>query len=395
MSEITIRAKNGIVHTHFRPTWAEIDLKAIEYNYCQVRRLVGKAINIMVVVKANAYGHGTVEVSRVLEKLGVDYLGVATMDEAVRIRDHGIKAPILVLGSVLPSEVQPAIQKDITLTLCNDEIIETIVKETKEHPSTSLGTGRPETNIRVHIKVDTGMGRIGVWHEEALEFVKKVSKEKGIILEGIYTHFSSAGRDDFFTKYQIDAFEKLLYEIEKNWIKIPLRHAANSIATVDFKRSHLNLVRPGLIIYGMYPKHTFPKLIKLKPAMSLKTRIVFIKETPAGRAISYGRTFITQKPTIIATLPIGYADGLFRNLSNRAEVLVRGKRAPVVGKVTMDQTMIDVGHIKGVKIGDEVVLIGKQGRDEIRMEKLARLAGTIAYEIVCSISNRVPRIYKH
>ncbi|MDP2913294.1 MAG: alanine racemase, partial [Candidatus Omnitrophota bacterium] len=165
-------------------------------------------------------------------------------------------------------------------------------------------------------------------------------------------------------------------------------------ATVDIKRSHLNLVRPGLIIFGMYPKYTFPKLIKLKPALSLKTRIVYLKDTPAGRSISYGRTYITQKPTKIATLPIGYADGYARNLSNKADVLVKGRRAPVVGKVTMDQVMIDVGHIKRIRVGDEVVLIGRQGREEIRAEKLARLAGTIAYEFVSQISNRVPRIYK-
>jgi len=172
-----------------------------------------------------------------------------------------------------------------------------------------------------------------------------------------------------------------------------LRHAANSIATVDFKRSYLNLVRPGLIVYGMYPKHTFPKIIKLKPAMSLKTRVVFIKDIPAGRSISYGRTFISQKATKVATLPIGYADGYHRGVSNKASVLVHGQFAPVVGRVTMDQTMIDVGQIKGVKIGDEVVLIGKQGHHEIRVEQLSRLAGTIAYDFICGISNRVPRIY--
>jgi alanine racemase len=349
-----------------------------------VRRIAGKDVKMMIVVKANAYGHGTVEVSEVLERMGVDYLGVATTDEAIRLRDHGIKTPVLILGSVLPSELKIAIDNDITLTLCSDDLLGEIKK---------IAAGG--TKAKVHIKVDTGMGRIGVWHEDALDFVKKVSREKNIILEGIYTHFSSAGRDDFFTNYQIESFEKLLSQIEKQWIKIPLRHAANSIATVDFKRSHLNLIRPGLIIYGMYPKHTFPKLIKLKPALSLKTRIVFIKDTPPGRSISYGRTFITQKFTKIATLPIGYADGYGRNLSNRAQVLVRGHLAPVIGKVTMDQTMIDVGHIKGAKLGDEVVLIGRQGREEIRTENLARLAGTIAYEVVCSISNRVPRIYKN
>lgn len=384
MNEFTITTKNGVTHIHHRPTWAEIDLKAIEYNYRQVRKFVGRGINIMAVVKANAYGHGTVEVSRVLEHAGVDYLGVATTDEAVRLRDHGIKTPILVMGSVLPSEVGVSVEKDITLTLCGEELFDVIRKETKD--------GR---RLKAHIKIDTGMGRVGIWHEEALDYVKRVSSEKGVILEGIYTHFSSAGRDDFFTTYQMEAFEKLLSSIEKNWIKIPLRHAANSIATVDFRRAHLSLVRPGLIIYGMYPKYTFPKIIKLKPALELKTKVVFIKDAPPGRSISYGRTFITQKHTRIATLPIGYADGYGRKLSNKAEVLIRGKRARVIGKVTMDQTMIDVSHIPGVKLGDEVVLIGRQGGEEIRAENLARMAESIAYEVVCGISNRVPRVYKH
>jgi alanine racemase len=379
-----VTTSNGHSKPRYRPTWAEIDMRAIAHNYRQVRKLVGKSTNIMVVVKANAYGHGTVEISAVLEKLGVNYLGVATTDEAVRLRDHGIRTPILVLGSVLPEEVKVLIEKNITLTLCESNILDEIKKE-----AFSCGA-----KAKVHIKIDTGMGRIGIWHEEALNFVKNLAQEKDIVIEGIYTHFSSAGRDDFFTNYQIEAFEKLLKQLEEFDVRIPLRHAANSIATVDFKRSHLSLVRPGLIIYGMYPKYTFPKLIKLKPAMSLKTKIVYIKDTPPGRSISYGRTHVTQKQTKIATLPIGYADGYARNLSNRAEVLIRGKYAHVVGKVTMDQTMIDIGHIKNVSVGDEVVLIGKQGRNEIRAEKLARLAGTIAYEFICGISNRVPRVYK-
>jgi alanine racemase len=385
MNAISVKTRNGITRARYRPTWADVSLKAIEHNYAQVKRMAGKDVRIMAVVKANAYGHGTVEVSQVLESLGVGYLGVATTDEAVRLRDHGIKAPILILGSVLPEEVRIARDRDITLTLCNHEILHEIHRLAKEADR--------DAKIKVHIKIDTGMGRIGVWHEDALAFVKEAACEKNIALEGVYTHFSSAGRDEFFTNYQIESFERLLISIEKSWIKIPLKHAANSIATVDFKRAHLNLVRPGLIIYGMYPKHTFPKLIKLKPAMSLKTKIVFIKDIPPGRSISYGRTFISQKPTRIATLPIGYADGYDRGVSNKAEVLVRGQFAPVIGKVTMDQTMIDVGHIRGIKIGDEVVLIGKQGRHEIHVEKLSRLAGTIAYDFICGISNRVPRIY--
>ena len=371
----------------YRPTWADVDLKALEYNYIQVKRLAGKDVQMMAVVKANAYGHGTVEVSRILEEMGVNYLGVATTDEAVRLRDHGIKTPVLILGSVLPEEVKIARDRDITLTLCSHEIL-------KEIKVLAKSGDAQETKVKVHVKVDTGMGRIGVWHEDALHFIKEVAVEKSVLLEGIYTHFSSAGRDEFFTDYQMESFERLLVAIEKSWIKIPLKHAANSIATVDFKRAHLNLARPGLIIYGMYPKYTFPKLIKLKPVLSLKTRVVFLKDIPPGRSISYGRTFITQRHTKIATLPIGYADGYHRGLSNKAQVLIHGQYAPVVGKVTMDQTMIDVGHIRGIKIGDEVVLIGKQGHHEIRIESLARLAGTIAYDFICAISNRVPRIYK-
>lgn len=387
MNAIPVKTRNGVTRTRFRPTWADIDLSAIEHNYIQVKRLVGKDVMLMAVVKANAYGHGTVEISRVLENMGVNYLGVATTDEAVRIRDHGIKTPILILGSILPEEVKVAKDRDIAITLCSNDILHEIKRLAKSEEN---GIQK----IRVHIKVDTGMGRIGIWHEDALNFVKEVAVEKCLTIEGIYTHFSTAGRDEFFTNYQIESFERLLISIEKSWIKIPLKHAANSIATVDFKRSHLNLVRPGLIIYGMYPKHTFPKLIKLKPAMSLKTKIVFIKDIPAGRSISYGRTFISQRHMKIATLPIGYADGYNRGVSNKAQVLVRGQFAPVIGKVTMDQTMIDVTAIKGVKVGDEVVLIGKQGRNEINVEKLARLAGTIAYDFICGISNRVPRIYK-
>ena len=382
--EIIVKTRDGVSRTRYRPTWAEVDLRAIEYNYKKVRRLVGKNVRIMAVVKANAYGHGTVEVSGILEKLGVSYLGVATTDEAMRLRDHDITSPILILGHVLPGEVRAAIENDVTLTLCSHELLKEIIRQTADG-----------SKAKVHIKIDTGMGRLGIWYEEAPDFIRKVIEERNIVVEGIYTHFSSAGRDDFFTQFQIEAFEKLISSLEKHGIHIPMKHAANSIATIDIRKSHLNLVRPGLIIYGMYPKHTFPRLIKLKPALSLKTRVVFLKDTPPGRSISYGRTHITQRHTRIATLPIGYADGLMRNVSNKGEVLVRGRYAPIVGKVTMDQTMIDVGHIKGVRIGDEVVIIGRQGRNEIRAEKFARLAGTIAYEAVCSISNRVPRIYKY
>ncbi len=369
----------------FRPTIAEIDLNAIEFNFNKIKRLVGKDVAVMVVVKGNAYGHGMCEVSKRLSSLGVDYIGVATTDEALTLRRKRIDAPILVLGSVLPNEIGPALKNNITLTLANDEILEAIEKKAK----------RLQCTAKVHVKIDTGMGRIGFWHEdEALDFIDRVASSKHIEIEGVYTHFASAARDKVYTTYQIEAFERFIGQLLNRGLNIPYRHAANSIATINFKRSHLNLVRPGLIIYGMYPKKGFQRLIDLRPALSLKTKIVYIKKVPPGRSISYGRTYVTQAHTKIATIPIGYADGYGRILSNKAEALVRGERAPIVGKVTMDQTMINIGHIKNAKLGDEVVLIGKQRDNEITTERLARLAGTIPYEIVCSLTDRVPRIYK-
>ncbi len=370
-----------------RPTWAEIDLGAIRYNLDQIKKLVGSgkgAPKIMVVVKANAYGHGLVKVAKALEKLSIHYLGVATLDEAIALRREGITLPVLALGAVLPEEVEAALDYDISLTVCDQALARRLNSKAKAANKTAP----------VHIEVDTGMGRIGVWHEEAFDFIKGIKQFRHIYMEGIYTHFASASRDNFFTNYQLYSFHDLLKKLAKEQIRFNYRHAANSIALVDLKRSHFNLVRPGIIVYGMYPKRNFAKVLKLNPALSLKTRIVYLKDVPAGRSISYGRTFITEKPTRIATLPIGYADGYGRILSNRASVLVQGERAPVVGKVTMDQTMIDVGHIKGVKVGDEVVLIGCQGSLQMRTEEIARVSKTIPYEIVCSITNRVPRVYK-
>ena len=369
----------------YRPTWAEIDLEAVKVNYGQVKKAVGPGVSIMVVVKANAYGHGIEEVSGVLENIGAEYLGVATLDEAILLRKRMIRMPILILGAVLPDELEAAIDNDITLTVAGGDVARAAERIAK----------RKKKKAKMHLKVDTGMGRIGVWHEEALQFAAEAASLKNTEMEGIYTHFSSAGRDKFFTAYQIDSFNALLQNLEKRGILPKYRHAANSIATFNLKKAHLNLVRPGIIIYGMYPKRSFARRFELKPALSLKTRVVFVKKVPAGRSISYGRTYITERATTIATLPIGYADGYGRILSNKARVLIKGQRANVVGKVTMDQTMIDVGHLKDVSSGDEAVLIGKQGENEIRCEELAKVAGTIPYEIVCSISNRVPRVYKY
>ncbi len=368
----------------YRPTWAEIDLAAVKFNLGCVRRFIDGKVAVMAVVKANAYGHGLLEVSRALVEEGVDYLGVATVDEALALRSSGIKTPVLVLGSVLEEEAKAAVAGDITLTLCDKRLLEILSKLAKEFDK------RP----KVHIKVDTGMGRIGVWHEEAIEFIKEVHSRKEIDSEGVYTHFSSAARDKLITNQQISFFEKVLGDMEGAGIKAKYKHAANSIAVVDWKKSHLNLVRTGILLYGVYPKESFRTSFKLKPVMNLKTRIVHLKETPPGRSISYGRTYITQKRTKIATIPIGYADGYGRILSNKAEALLNGKYVKVAGIVTMDQTLLDVGNVENAEVGDEVVLIGRQGDSEILIEKIAKLSGTIPYEILSSVTDRVPRIYK-
>lgn len=370
--------------TNYRPTWAEIDLKALVNNLKSIRKVVGEKPEIMAVVKANAYGHGICQISGALVKNGVKHLGVATVDEALKLRNDGISVDILVLGSVLEEEALVAVKNNITLTLCDERLLDILMGISK----------RIGKKPKVHIKVDTGMGRIGIWHEDALKFVEKASKAKEINLEGIYTHFSSAARDKVFTKEQIESFDRLLSLIKSKGIDIKYKHAANSVAIVDWKDSHLNLVRTGIMLYGIFPKRDFQKKLQLDPVMSLKTKIVYLKDTPPGRSISYGRTYITQKPTKIATIPIGYADGYGRILSNKAEALVNGKYVKVVGIVTMDQTLLDVGDVGEVKVGDEVVLIGEQTGATIHIEKIAKLSGTIPYEILSSITDRVPRVYK-
>lgn len=367
-----------------RPTTAEINLTALEHNLNLVRGMVGDKVRLLCVVKAHAYGHGIKEVSKKLVSCGVDYLGVATVDEAVTLRNClGSDVSILVLGSIFKEETGEVLKYDITQTIA-DRDIATVLSEAAKN------FGLP---ARAHIKIDTGMGRIGVWHENAIDFIKWVKALGGIEIEGIWTHLASADEDTEFTNEQIYIFRELIKDLEVNGINIPLKHVANSMAVIGFNDSRLNLVRPGLVLYGLYPRIDLKEKINFIPVMTIKTRIVFLKEVPAGRSISYGRRFTTVKMTRIATLPIGYGDGYPRALSNKATVLIRGQRAPVVGTVCMDQIMVDVGHIQGVSVGDEVVLLGRHGVNQICAEELAELADTIPYEIVCSIAPRVPRVY--
>ena len=364
----------------YRPTWAEVDLSALEFNFRQVKRIVGKGIKVMVVIKCDAYGHGLLPIAKRLTKLGADYLGVASIDEAILLRKDKIVLPILILGNILNKDIEPVIKYNLTQTISDYQLALKLNREAKE-------TGRVN---KVHIKVDTGMGRLGISYREAIGLIKEINRLSNLKTEGLFTHFPCADCDFEFTHYQIDIFNQLVDDLKKIGIQFPLLHAANSMGIIGHPQSHFNLVRPGLMLYGIHPKQGLD--IKLKPTLSLKSRIIYLKRMPSGQGISYGRSYITRKETTVAILPVGYGDGYPRNLSNRADVLIRGRRFRISGAVCMDQIMVDVGDSR-VKVGDEAMLIGCQGNSRISAAELAELSQTIPYEIVCGIGSRVPRLY--
>ncbi len=367
-------------HIGHRPTWVEIDLAALGHNFRQVKKLISGNTKIMVCIKKDAYGHGLIPVANKLLSEGADYLGVASIDEGIILRKKNISKPILVLDTVLASDIEPVLKYNLSQTVCSQDLASSLNKMAKSY----------KKRINIHIKVDTGMGRIGVLYKDAFEFIKRIKKLKFLNIEGIFTHFPSADTDPEFTHYQIGLFNRLIERLKKDNINIALNHAANSMAVIGYKKSHFNLVRPGLMVYGLYPKSNIR--IKLKPVLSLKSRIIYLKRVPKGYGISYGHIYHTRKNTTIVTLPVGYGDGYLRSLSNRAEVLIRGERFKIAGRICMDYTMVDIGNLK-VKVGDEVVLIGTQGKERITAEQLALKSETIPYEIVCNIGNRLPRIY--
>lgn len=364
----------------YRPTWEQINLNNLSHNFRQIKKMVSAKTKVMVTVKADAYGHGLIPVAKRLVREEVDFLGVASIDEGIKLREAGIKSRILILGVVLKEDIAPLFRYSLTPTVCDKNLAFALNNKARKLKKT----------INVHIKVDTGMGRIGVLYKDALEFIKKIHKLKFLKIEGIFTHFPMADSDKDFTCYQIDLFTDLVKGLGKQGIRIPLVHAANSMGVIAYKKGHFTMVRPGLVIYGLYPKQNLK--IRLKPVLGLKTEVIFFKKVPEGYGVSYGHIYVTKKPTKIVTLPIGYGDGYPRNLSNEAPVLIRGKRFKVSGRICMDQIMVDVGNLN-VKVGDEVVLIGSQGKNHISAEELARLSGTIPYEIVCGLGNRIPRIY--
>ncbi|MDN5345461.1 MAG: alanine racemase [Clostridia bacterium] len=368
-----------------RPVWAEIDLDAIAYNVCAMKRLLAPQTEIMAVVKANAYGHGAVPVARTALANGVTWLGVATLDEALALRREGITAPLLILGYTPPEDAGRVVAAGISQTVFT-------LEQARCLSDAAQAAG---TRARLHLKIDTGMGRLGFLPDQAVAAIPAIARMPHVSLEGIFTHFAAAdAADKSYTRRQLSLFQRVITELEQQGITFPWRHAANSGAIIDLPETYFNLVRAGIILYGHYPSSEVQQgRLNLRPAMTLKTRIVLVKEVPAGTYISYGCTYRTTGPARIATLPVGYADGYSRLLSNRAEVLIRGRRASVIGRICMDQCMIDVTAVPEARAGDEVVLFGCQGGKTLPVEEVAAWMGTINYEILCLVSGRVPRVY--
>jgi alanine racemase len=368
-------------------TWVEIDLDALAHNIGEVRSRIGAGQRILLVVKADAYGHGAVEVARAAVEAGIDMLGVATLQEGIELRQAGIEAPVLILSPPMESETRDIVEYDLACSVPSLGIARALSR---------ICVDRGKTGS-VHVEVDTGMGRSGVELDEALPFVTAVGKLPNLSLEGVYTHFPSSDEDAAFTREQVSRFVEFLGRLERKGIEVPLRHAANSGAVLGVDESlasPLNMVRPGIMVYGLRPSPGSPgDAAELHPVMSFKSRIAQIREMPEGHPVSYGMTFRTPRPMRVGVVPVGYGHGYSWRLSNTGEVLVGGMRARIVGRVTMDVTLVDVDGLPDVRVGDEVVLFGKQGEGEITVDEVADRVGTINYEIICGIGKRVTRAY--
>ena len=367
-------------------TYAKIDLNAVLHNINEIKKKIGQNIKIMAIIKANGYGHGATALGDFLGN-EVDYYGVATIEEAMELRVNGIKLPILILGYTSPSQYLELVENDITQTVYTEEMAEEISK-------VGVLCGK---KAKIHIALDTGMTRIGFQADKAgvLE-IQKISNLSNLTVEGLFTHFACADESDkSYSKLQIDRYDNFVKLLEEKGIHIPIKHMCNSAGIMEFDHHHFDMVRAGIITYGLYPSQDVNKnAIKLKPALEWKTHVINVKIVDAGYGVSYGITYITKNKTKIATVSIGYADGYPRSLSSKARVLIHGRYAPIIGRICMDQMMVDVTHIDNVKIEDEVTLVGKDGNNSISIEELADIAGSFNYEFACGIGNRVTRVYK-
>ncbi len=367
--------------------WAEISLDNIAHNIREIRRITGKNAEIMGVVKADAYGHGVMEVAKTLLENGASRFAVSMLDEAIQLRRAGIEVPILILGYTDPRRANEIIENDVTQSVFSHDLAQALSDEAV----------RQGKKVKIHIKIDTGMSRIGFLPGySAVKNVVEISRLPNIIIEGLFTHFATADeKNREYTNTQFERFMSICCELQRIGIHIPVKHCANSAAIIEYPEMHLDMVRPGIILYGMYPSDDVNKAkIDLKPAMTLKANVIMVKEVEKNTSISYGRIFTTVRTSKIATIPIGYADGFNRMLSNKGKVLINGEFAPVVGRVCMDQCMVDITDIgSNVEVGDEVVLIGAQGQNNITAEDVAQTIGMINYELVCIVGKRIPRAF--
>ncbi len=367
-----------------RPTRALIDLGALRHNYNRLRKIVSTETTIMAIVKADAYGHGAVPLARELESQGCAFFGVALATEGAALRQAGITSPILVLGGVFRDDCELLFEHSLTPVVHNTASALILEEEAR----------RRNTTKAVHIKVDTGMARLGVFPEDMPSFLKMISKKTNLRIEGLFSHFAEADMPaSAFTKKQLKRFKAVVALAQSLGFSIKYLHMANSAAMARTPETHFNMVRPGIMLLGASPAPGLAGQMGLRPLMTLRTEVLQVRRLRAGSPVSYGRTFTTGRDSIIATLPIGYGDGLPRALSNRGSVLIGGARAPIRGTVCMDLIMCDVTDIPGVKPGDEAIVMGSQGKEKITAEEIAGLADTISYEIFCNISKRVPRVY--
>lgn len=367
-------------------TYATIDLSAFGHNLSRIQERLSKQCNVMAVVKANAYGHGAVETSRALIRSGVSELAVASVHEGMALREAGITAEILVLVDLFDEQIKDLLAYRLT----------PVITEPRLLPALAKAAEASNQSFPIHLKVDTGMGRLGFSPDDILTLFDALPAWKSLRVEGFMTHLAdSDGENPGHSERQLQIFRSLLEQIERRRVHVPRVHAANSAAIVRFPQSHFSLVRPGIMLYGY---HTLPKGVpcpELKPALSLRTTVMQLRTIKPGDSVSYNRTFVAKRTSTIAVLPIGYADGYNRRLSNKGFVLIDGKRAPIVGLVCMDMTMVDVTDIASIRVGDSVTLIGRESQDAIWADDIAEWTGTIPYEILCAIGPRIPRVYQN
>ena len=366
-------------------SWVEVDLDHFTHNWNELRRLVGPSVQILQVVKADAYGHGAIEISNMALQNGASWLGVANADEGVQLRVSGITAPILILSPSMESEISEIIKYRLIPSVSDVHFARIL-----QHKYMEAGISGP-----IHIEIDTGMGRGGTMYKEALRAIHEIARCPNLILEGIFTHLSSGEQINDYSREQGRLFLDLLKKLRREGLTFPIRHMANSGGILNYPAFHFDLVRPGLMTYGIYPSRDTQDRARLEPVMSFKTRVALVKKFPRGYSIGYGRSYVTNRPTLIATIPVGYGDGYGVILSNRGEALIRGKRAPVVGRISMDMCTIDVSHIPDCQVGDVVTLMGKDGLEEITANDIAARVSTISYEILCMLGKRAPRIFIH